>query len=377
MKVVFWGTYDTGKPRTRILIRGLRENGVDVLECHADVWSGVEDKSQISCWSQRLRLMLKWLSSYPRLILRYLRMPRHDVVIISYMGHLDVLVLWLFSKVRGVRIVWDAFISLYNTVVEDRELISPIHPLASLLFAWEYVACRAADLIILDTRAHADYFKQKFKVQSKRVNHVFVGVEPEAFPLRPQHNGLNGPNDVLTVLFYGQFIPLHGIETIVRAAKRTENEPIRWIIIGRGQEQSKIRDMLKKRPQLCVKWIPWVSYGELAKWIHLADICLGIFGNTEKAGRVIPNKVFQILATGTPLITRESPAIRELLSPDMPGVFLVPPNNPNSIIEALHMFMNQRNQFVDMALHRDLATCIKPSAIGRHLSRSIACLSST
>ena len=44
LRVVAWGTYDLGKPRDRILLRGLRENDVEVLECHSDVWQGIEDK---------------------------------------------------------------------------------------------------------------------------------------------------------------------------------------------------------------------------------------------------------------------------------------------------------------------------------------------
>ena len=48
MHIVFWGTYDTGKPRVRILLQGLRENGVEVSECQANIWENVEDKSQLS-----------------------------------------------------------------------------------------------------------------------------------------------------------------------------------------------------------------------------------------------------------------------------------------------------------------------------------------
>lgn len=98
LRVVFWGTYDTGKPRVRILLRGLRENGVEVIECHSEVWEGVEDKSQVFGWIARFRLLFKWLLRYPMLILRYVRLPKHDVIIVGYMGQMDILVIWPFAK---------------------------------------------------------------------------------------------------------------------------------------------------------------------------------------------------------------------------------------------------------------------------------------
>ncbi|HUT70495.1 MAG TPA: glycosyltransferase [Desulfatiglandales bacterium] len=367
MRVVYWGTYDTGKPRTRILIRGLRENGLEVIECHADVWGGIEDKSQVSSWLKRFHLLFRWLSSYPLLVLRYLRLPKHDVVIIGYMGQLDVLVMWPFAKLRGVPVVWDAFLSLYDTVVEDRNLIGPKHALAKLLFFWEYLSCRAADLIVLDTQAHAGYFTEKFKITGKLIDAVLVGVESDTFPIRPQSSKRVRSNGGLTVLFYGQFIPLHGIETIILAARRAANTPLQWVLIGKGQEESKIRSMLDDHPLPRLKWLPWVPYEELIRWIHRSDICLGIFGNSGKAGRVIPNKVFQILSTGTPLITRDSPAIRELLSPEMPGVFLIPPSDSDALLEALRSFHKQRPKLIGKALYRNVMKDIEPFSIGKKL----------
>jgi glycosyltransferase involved in cell wall biosynthesis len=89
----------------------------------------------------------------------------------------------------------------------------------------------------------------------------------------------------------------------------------------------------EKLPSL--KWIPWVEYEKLIDWISQADVCLGIFGASGKAARVIPNKVFQILAAGKPLITRDSPAIRELLLPDMDGVTLVPAADAPALADAV------------------------------------------
>lgn len=363
MRVVFWGTYDLGKPRNRILLRGLRENGVEVVPCHADVWSGVEDKSQVG-GGRRLRLLLRWLLAYPGLILRYLRLPRHDAVLVGYLGQLDVLALRPFARAP---VVWDAFLSLYDTVVQDRALLSPRNPLARLLFAWEWLACRAADRILLDTRAHAAWLAETFRLDPPRVAAVPVGAEPEAFPFA---GPLPAAEPRVRVLFYGQLIPLHGVETIVRAARLVRGEGFDWVLIGDGQEADKVRRLLAEGPLPGLEWVRWVPYEELADCIRGADVCLGIFGDSGKAARVIPNKVYQVVSAGRPLITRDGPAVRELLE-EGPGVYLVPPADPAALAGALRRFRDDRAALAGRELHAAARARIHPRAVGERLLEAL------
>lgn len=362
MKVLYWGTYDTGKPRNRILLRGLRESGINVSECHYDVWSEVEDKSQIRGILLKIVFILRWLFSYPGLILKFLKVEKPDVIVVGYLGHLDVLIIWLFAKMRKTPVVWDAFISLYDTVVIDRKLISRYNPLAILLFAWEWLSCRAADLVILDTWTHAQFFIEQFGLPQEKAGRIFVGVEPEKFP-RNGGNPVRFGGNFTTVLFYGQFIPLHGIETIVEAARLLQNEEIQWIFIGKGQEAAKIKDLLQDYSLEHLSWKDWVEYDRLIGYIQQADICLGIFGDSPKASRVIPNKVYQILASGKPLITRMSPAIQELLTDKTPGVKLVPAASSEDLASAITAMRDELPSLPE-SLYEDICAEIVPKELG-------------
>ncbi len=351
MKVVVWGTYDLGKPRNRIMLAALRDARVEVVEIHSDVWGGLEDKSQARGWVVILRRALRWLFAYPWLILRYLWADRHDGVLVGYLGHLDVFILWPFARLRGRRIVWDAFLSLSDTIVHDRRLVGPRHPLARAIGLFECTACRLADRVVLDTEAHAALFREWYGLPKKRTASIFVGAEHEVFadqsldPAPP-----SDPAPGLTILFYGQFIPLHGIGTIVEAAQRASHLPHRWVLIGRGQEEARIQRLIEEGPPARIEWISWVDYAELGSRIRAADICLGIFGTSQKAANVIPNKVFQILSVGAPLITRDSPAIRELLSEPTTGVHLVPPGDPDSIVLAIERVQQEKSQHPNQRL---------------------------
>ena len=371
LKVLVWGTYDTSKPRVRILLQGLRETGIHVSEVHREVWLGVEDKSQIHSIAQKLLFLSRWMKAYPALLFDFLRTPRPDIVLIPYLGQLDVLLLWPFSRIRKVPVCWDAFLSLYDTIVNDRRLVGAHHPLARLLWRLEWMACRAADQILLDTNAHAHYFVETFGVSATKIRRVFVGAEDIFFrPPAAKFSKDVLQKKIFTVLFYGQFIPLHGIETIVRAAKLCDHEPIHWVLIGKGQEAPYIRTLVNKLSPRHLEWIEWVPYQKLVDYIQDADVCLGIFGDTGKAARVIPNKIYQVLAAGRPLITRDSPAVRELLF-ETESVILIPCTDSKSLAAAVK---EMRIRHCSPALkdrHSHSRHSVNPSEVGNALRSAL------
>ena len=339
MHIVFWGTYDTGKPRTRILRRALSRIDPRLTEIHADVWGGVEDKSSLTGGGAKLRRALRWLAAYPRLVWRYLRAERHDVVVVGYFGLLDVIVLAPFARMRGVPVVWDAFLSTYDTLVRDRAMKAEESLSARLVRRAERLAARLADVVVLDTRAHAAMFARLHDIAPEKTAAVLVGAEGEVFPRVERKGGEGGR---IKVLFYGQFIPLHGINTIVEAALSERGRAHDWSIIGSGQEAARIEAKLAQVDAPHIVRRDWVDYPQLVREIQGADICLGIFGTSEKAASVIPNKVFQALAAGMPLVTRASPAIAELVSDDSPGVYLVEAGNAEALLDGLERFAAER-----------------------------------
>ena len=135
------------------------------------------------------------------------------------------------------------------------------------------------------------------------------------------------PPDRFTALFVGKLIPLQGVETILAAARLAPDVPFR--LVGSGQLGTLLRD-----PPANVERVPWVEYEHLPAELHVAGCALGIFGTSGKAARVIPNKAFQALACGTPLVTADTPAARELLQ-DGESALLVPPGDPDALAAAL------------------------------------------
>ena len=334
MRVLFGGTYDTGKPRVRLLREGLRRNGAQVFEIQYPLWDAIEDKSQVRGAKRWLKLAASALLAYPRLVWRYLRAPKHDVVLLAYPGAIDLFVLRLFAWMRGVPIAWDWFLSAYDTIVLDRKLVSPRNPLAWFIHGVEWLAARTADIVFMDTAAHARRMEQVFGLAHGRIGRVWVGAETSAFAPVDEASAENGQRP-FTVLFYGQCIPLHGALTIVEAAGLLRFAPIAWLLVGTGQDAPRIDAYLARLALPRVRRVDWMPYERLREAMARADVVLGIFGTSDKAASVIPTKVFQAVMARRPLITRDSPALREFLPDAPPFVQLVPPGDARALADAV------------------------------------------
>jgi len=202
-------------------------------------------------------------------------------------------------------------------MVYDRRLARPRSLRAIYYWLLDWLSCKLADKILLDTNANIEYFVKTFKINRSKFLRVFVGSDNEVFyPLEQKFE-----YDYFLVHFHGCYIPLQGIEYIIRAAKILEKENMKFNLIGRGQTYENIRRLVEELKVENINFIDSVPYEELKNYIAEANICLGIFGTTEKAQRVIPNKVYEYLAMGCPVITGDSPAVRELFNDQQEMVF--------------------------------------------------------
>ena len=284
-----------------------------MVERHTSVWEQRQHK-----WSLGIGAAARIALAEARLLLGSRRL-RFDALIVGYPGHFDVPAAKRIA--RGKPVIFNPLVSLHETLVEDRGRFASGSAPSRFLRRVDRIALRRADLVVADTEQNARHLAGLAELPAERLAVCFVGAEDRLF--RPGWQ----PPGKFHVLFIGKLIPLHGLETILAAARLVPEIPFR--VVGNGQLDALLLD----RPPN-VEWVEWVDYERLPDEIQRAGCALGVFGTSAKAGRVIPNKAFQALACGTPLVTADTPAAQELLR-DGESALLVPPGDPEALAAAV------------------------------------------
>jgi glycosyltransferase involved in cell wall biosynthesis len=290
LTICYFGHYDPDYPRHRVLKKALRRAGAEIVE--------VSDHSL-------------GLARYLKLFTKSLRC-HFDLMIVAFPSHTDMPVARLVCSLKRVPLIFDALISLYESEVMDRQNLRPGSLAATKAYWIDKIACHLADVILLDSQASIGYFVETFRLRERKFRRLWVGADDDILHPRPYIS----ENLPFTVSFTGTFIPLHGIEYIINAAKILEQrgEATRFVIVGAGQTYQKIIAMASELAVSNVQFVRPVPYEQLSNLMSQAHLCLGIFGTSAKAQRVIPGKVLFALATQRAVVAGDTPAMREIFT---------------------------------------------------------------
>lgn len=304
LKVLATGVYDPGYNRNRVLVSGLRKLGVEVVEYP---------------YASRRTADTEALHAFARDV---------QLVYLPPFTHADVsFVKNLVSK----PLVFDPLISKYLTKVHDYQAVWKYSPRGMKNYLKDKLALNVADFVLCDTEHHKEYFAETFKVPLEKMAVLPVGFVEDDFQPIDVRRG----DRIFRVGFYGSFVPLQGIRKIVEAARLLRDDPsIRFEIIGKGNEYDAVYRLAKEEYALDnLVFYGLLPYAQLSERLNAFDVCLGIFGDSLKAEIVVPNKVYHYAAVRKPIITKDSPGIREVFT-NGKDIRLVA-NSPQAIVDAI------------------------------------------
>jgi glycosyltransferase involved in cell wall biosynthesis len=166
-----------------------------------------------------------------------------------------------------------------------------------------------------------------------RVFDVPVGINESIWqPCAPR-----APVGPCRIVFWGTFIPLHGVGIILEAIRILQSRQLdlEVTLIGDGQQGASLAEELANNPIACLRWRrELVGSATLLDEAMGAHILLGVFGESDKAGAVVPYKVQQALACNRPVISRDGPALGGVADPEL-GLIAIPPADPVALADTI------------------------------------------
>ncbi len=312
MRILFLTGREQSYARNEVLLRALRQIGtVDVIAPKTQAASLIGSSLRVAA------------AAIPRL-----RTQSYDLVFVGFYGYL---ILRLLGKLIRQPILFDAFVSNYDTLCFDRKRFAPNSLAGKIAFWLDQSTCRLADHVLLDTPLHMEYFVRTFDLPAAHFTAIPVGCSEAIYYPQPKPV----PTDQTLVLSYTTFLPLHGIEAVLHAAAELQARPIHFHLLGAGPLLPAMQQLATSLGLQNMTFAPPVPPASLATEIAAADICLGgHFGDSEKAGRVVPGKIYQMLAMAKPVIAADAPANRALLHHGQTAL-LVPPTDPHRLANAI------------------------------------------
>jgi len=328
-----------GYPNTLYRLRDLQLSGLfRINEINVPMWA--ENTRNRHGFSRLTRNVFRAVMAHFEVILRYLMVSRRSVRV--YVPYPCVFLLFFLSclpkRFRPERIVVDVFISLYDTIVLDRQLLKREGLPARLLKLLERRAYRYADKIVVDTEQNARFLSSLFEIPEEKTVVVSLSTDETHFKCTPY---IPRPG-ICRVLFVGTLVPLHGISTILEAVRLLSDRPdIHVKLIGNGQDAPLVKAWLEKNVGQLEWEKDWQTSAQIAREIARADICLGVFGVGNKTQRVCPFKIYAYAAMGRAIITGQTDWLEDSSSRLSYKPFgHVPVNNAEALAAQINLLAN-------------------------------------
>ena len=331
LKICFFGTYDKTYTSNKLILQGLRANGVSVLEINAHTKVTRLDKKDEMNWLNLLGRAVKKVRLFTEVARNFSEFKKVDAIYVGYPGHLDVLLAYPLAKLFGKKLVFNPLLIFYTGFVEEQGILDKDSLLAKIIKFGETTVYNSCDLVLADTPFQEEYLKRDFRVNPAKLKVLPIGADDVYYAYTPYVN----KSKKIRVVYYGLYSPIHGVKYLVEAARFLRKEKdIEFVMVGNGNTFQKNYDNAKKLKLTNIKFYHDTPEDQHVAILQTADIFPGFFQKHPTVDRVIPNKVYQGMALGKVVLTADAPVIRSAFV-NKETIYTVKPADAGSIARAI------------------------------------------
>jgi glycosyltransferase involved in cell wall biosynthesis len=269
--------------------------------------------------------VLNWVSYAVTATTLGLSQPRPDVVYASSPHLLAGLAGWFVAKVRRSRFILEVR-DLWPQVLIDMGRVSQTSVIYRVLDRLERFLYHQADHIVVLAGGARAAVEGK-GVPARRIAYIPNSADPEDFrPSAPREELRRRYGFTrLTAVYTGAHGPANGLDLLLEAADEARHLDIDIVLIGDGLRKIELMEQARRLGLKNVRFMEPVPKSEIPDVLHAADVGLHVLADVPlfRYG-VSPNKVFDYMAAGLPILTNVGGAMAELIEGAGAGVVAGP-----------------------------------------------------
>jgi len=236
----------------------------------------------------------------------------------------------LLLKLRGMKVVYDVHEDVPRQILAKHWITPRLRrPVAALVEGIEWIAGQVFDGIVTATPTITARFpsKKTVTVQNFPMLDELMPPESQPFSERPPH-----------VAYIGGITEIRGAKEMVRALEYVANEEVRLQLGGNFMPKG-LEDEVKRLPGWSrVVAHGWVDRGTVANLLGGVRGALVLFHPVPNHINAQPNKLFEYMAAGLPVVASNFPLWREIVEGNHCGI-CVDPLDPKAIAEAIEFLV--------------------------------------
>ena len=256
---------------------------------------------------------------------------------------------WLLARLKGipflfeVRDLWPEF-AIAVEVLTNRTLIRLSLWLESFLY-------RHADRVIINSPGFEAHVRQR---GARHVELVPNGADPAMFD--PLDRGetfrkLHHLNDKYVVLYAGAHGMSNDLGVLLESARLLADQPrIQIVLLGDGKEKANLQAQAATLNLSNVSFIASVPKDEITGAMAAADACVAILKPVQAYKTTYPNKVFDYMCAGRPVVLAIDGVIRDVVETGDCGIF-TQPGDPLALAQAVRTLAGDPQRSREMGLN--------------------------
>jgi len=253
---------------------------------------------------------------------------------------------WALARIKGapflleVRDLWPAF-AIAVGVLRQPILIAASEWLEKFLY-------RHADQVVVNSPGFIDHTRKR---GARLVELVPNGADTSMF--NPQSMGKAasqrmGYPDKYIVLYAGAHGMSNDLEVVLEAAGLLKiRADIFFVLLGDGKEKPALQTRAEEMALTNLKFLPPIPKNEMPAALAAADACIAILKPIPLYGTVYPNKVFDYMAAGKPVVLAMTGVIRKVIESAGAGL-VIPPGNPAALADGIAFLADNLNEGIEM-----------------------------